>query len=60
MWAFRREGGAFVALNLGRAPARIDGVGGVIVLGTDRSRDGEVLSGALELRVREAVVAAVT
>jgi glycosidase len=58
VWAFRREGGAFVALNLGREPARLDSVGGVIVLGTDRSRDGEALSGGLELRAREGVVAA--
>ena len=57
VWAFRREGGAFVALNLGREPARIDGVSGVIVLGTDRARAGEPLRGVLDLRPREAVVA---
>jgi alpha-glucosidase len=57
VWAFRRGGGAVVALNLGRRPARLDAVEGAIVLCTDRSRDGEVLSGGLELRPHEAVVA---
>ena len=57
VWAFRRKGGAFVALNLGRNPVRLDGVEGAIALGTDRERDGEPLRGVLELRPREAVVA---
>ena len=56
-WAFTREGGALVALNLGDEPARLDGVEGAIVLCTDRSRDGEVVAGALELGPRQAVVA---
>ena len=59
VWAFRREGGAFVALNLGDAAVSLDGVEGAIVIGTDRARDGERLDGALELRPREAVVASV-
>ena len=59
VWAFRREGGAFVALNLGDAAVTLDGVEGAIVIGTDRARDGERLDGALELRSREAVVASV-
>jgi len=58
VWAFRREGGALVALNLGDETARIDGVDGAIVLGTDRVREGERLAGMLELRPREAVIAA--
>jgi len=57
VWAFRREGGALVALNLGGRPARIDGVAGAIVIGTRRDRDGEPLAGRLELGPREAVVA---
>jgi alpha-glucosidase len=57
-WAFRRAGGALVALNLGDDPARLDGVEGSILLATDRTRDGERLYGTLELRPREAVVAA--
>ena len=57
VWAFLREGGALVALNLGDEPARLDGVAGAIVLCTDRARDGEVVSGGLELAPRQAVVA---
>ena len=57
VWAFRREGGAFVALNLGDRPVRLEGVVGAIVIGSDRARDDEVLSGVLELGAREAVVA---
>ena len=57
VWAFRREGGAFVALNLGAEPVSLDGVEGAIVIGTDRARDGELLTGVLELRPCEAVVA---
>jgi alpha-glucosidase len=58
VWAFRRDGGACVALNLGGAPVRIDDVEGAIVIGTDRARDGEQLAGLLELRPHEAVVIA--
>jgi alpha-glucosidase len=57
VWAFRREGGAFVALNLGDGPVRLGGLEGAIVIGSDRTRDEEPFSGALELRQREAVVA---
>ena len=60
VWAFRREGGAYIALNLGDAAARLDGPEGAIVLCTDRSRDGEVLPGTVELRPREAIVASVS
>ncbi len=55
---FRREGGAYVALNLGDRPVRLAGVEGAIVIGSDRERDDEVLGGTLELRGREAVVVA--
>jgi alpha-glucosidase len=58
VWAFRRGGGALVAANLGSAPAVLQGVQGAIVIGTDRARDDEVVGGALELRPREAAVAA--
>jgi alpha-glucosidase len=57
VWAFRREGGALVALNLSDRPARLVGVDGAIVLCSDRARDEEVFSGALELAARQAVVA---
>jgi alpha-glucosidase len=55
VWAFRREGGALVAGNLGDAAATLD-ADGAIVLGSDRSRDDEVVRGTRELRPREAVV----
>ncbi|HZR96978.1 MAG TPA: alpha-amylase family glycosyl hydrolase [Gaiellaceae bacterium] len=55
MWAFRRGGGALVALNLGDEPARLP-ARGAIVIGTDRRRDGEPVDGTLELGPREAAV----
>jgi alpha-glucosidase len=58
VWAFRRGGGALVALNLGERPARVDDVDGAIVIGTDRTRDDEVVGGTLELRPREAAIVA--
>jgi alpha-glucosidase len=57
VWAFRRGGGALVAVNLGENPARLDDVEGAIVLCTDRGRDGEVVSGGLDLAPHQAVVA---
>jgi alpha-glucosidase len=60
VWAFRRAGGAFVALNLGDEVVRLENVEGAIVIGTDRTRDGERLTGSLELRAHEAVVMAET
>jgi alpha-glucosidase len=58
VWAFRREGGAYVALNLGDAAVKLSGIEGAIVIGSDRDRDGEVLGGTLELGPREAMIAA--
>jgi alpha-glucosidase len=58
VWAFRREGGAYVALNLGDSAVRLPGVDGAIVIGSDRDRDDEVVRGTLELRPREAAVVA--
>jgi alpha-glucosidase len=58
VWAFRRGGGALVALNLGAAAATLDGIDGAIAIGTDRARDGEPVTGGLELRPFEAVVVA--
>ena len=55
VWAFRREGGALVALNLGDETAHV-AADGAIVVGTDRSRDGETVTGELELRPREAAI----
>jgi alpha-glucosidase len=58
VWAFRRDGGALVALNLGDDTVQLGGIDGAIVLGTDRARAGERLTGMLELRPREAVIVA--
>jgi alpha-glucosidase len=58
VWAFRRQGGAFVALNLGHEAVSLHGVEGAIAIGTDRARDGERLAGILELDAYEAIVAA--
>jgi len=55
-WVFVRKGGALVALNLGDGPALIPDVEGVIVLCTDRGRDGEVVRGRLDLAPRQAAV----
>jgi alpha-glucosidase len=57
VWAFRRGGGALVAVNLGATSARLDAVEGAIVLCTDRGRDGEVVSGGLEVAPHQALVA---
>jgi alpha-glucosidase len=57
VWAFRRGGGALVALNLGGDTAQLP-LEGAIVIGTDRSRDGEAVEGSLELRPREAAIVA--
>jgi alpha-glucosidase len=57
VWAFRREGGALVAANLGEPHSTLAGVSGAIVIGTHRDRD-EVVDGTLELRPYEAVIVA--
>ncbi len=59
VWAFRRGGGALVAVNLGDGTRVLERVEGAVVIGTDRARDGEVVGGRLELRAREAVIASV-
>jgi alpha-glucosidase len=56
VWAFRRAGGAFVAVNLGAAPIVLEGVAGKVAIGTDRVRDGDELDGSLALRPREGAV----
>jgi alpha-glucosidase len=58
MWAFRREGGAFVALNLGDEDAVLEGVQGAIVIASDRARDEEIVEGVLELGPLEAAIVA--
>jgi alpha-glucosidase len=48
-WAWRRGHGTAVALNLSDDPVTVDGVGGAVLISTDRARDGERVSGALRL-----------
>ncbi|MBD0339307.1 MAG: alpha-amylase [Thermoleophilia bacterium] len=48
IWAWRR-GGATVAVNLSARPAHVRPVEGVVRVSTDRSRDGEHVSGRLRL-----------
>ena len=57
VWAFRRGGGALVAVNLGARPACLECGDGTILLCTDRGRDGEPVRGRLELEPKQTVVA---
>jgi alpha-glucosidase len=56
-WAWRRGESTLVAVNLGTAPVELEGVSGSILLGTDRSRDGD-LAGQLRLEPGEGAVVA--
>jgi alpha-glucosidase len=58
VWAFRRHGGALVAVNLGDETAALEGVQGAIVIGSDRARDEEIVDGVLELGPLEAAIVA--
>ncbi len=55
-WAWRRGESILVALNLGREPAEVHHVEGVIALSTNRARDGDAIAETLELGAREGVV----
>jgi alpha-glucosidase len=55
-WAWRRDGGVVVALNLGARRVEIEPVTGTIVLSTDRNREGENLAGRLSLDPAQGVV----
>jgi len=55
-WAWERGDDVLVALNLGDAPASLDGIDGSILLGTNRRRDGEAVTGGLHLDAYEGVV----
>jgi alpha-glucosidase len=59
VWVWRRGDGVVVALNFSDAPARLDDVHGTIAIATDRSRDGELVKGALELAASQGVVVTV-
>jgi alpha-glucosidase len=56
-WAWRRGEDTVAAVNLSDAPVEID-VDGRILIGTDRSRDGEQIGGPLRLGPWEAAVVA--
>jgi hypothetical protein len=56
VWAWRRGTHTVVALNLHDEGAVLEGIDGHIALATDRSRDGESVSGALRLRAWEGLV----
>jgi alpha-glucosidase len=58
VWAFRREGGAFVALNLGDEDVTLEEVHGAILIASDRARDEEIVDGVLELGPLEAAIVA--
>jgi alpha-glucosidase len=58
VWAFRREGGALVALNLGEEGAALEDVHGAILIASDRARDEEIVDGVLELRPFQAAIVA--
>jgi alpha-glucosidase len=54
-WAWRRGDDVLVAVNLGGEPVEIGGVDGSIALSTSR-RDGEIVTGGLELAPSEAAI----
>jgi alpha-glucosidase len=55
-WAYRRGERHAAALNLSGEPVEVEGLAGVILIGTDRARDGEHVSGTLALGPYEAAV----
>jgi hypothetical protein len=56
VWVFRRGGGFVVALNFSNQPARLGGLRGRVRIGTVRSRDGELVTGASTLGPWEGVI----
>jgi hypothetical protein len=58
VWAFRSEGGAFMALNLCDEDATLEEVHGAILIASDRARDEEIVDGVLELGPLEAAIVA--
>ena len=55
-WVWRRGAGALVAVNLGMSAVAIHGVDGSIAICTDRMREGERLTGRLELAPAQGAV----
>jgi glycosidase len=56
LWAWRRGERTLVAVNLSDEPSALDGVEGRVHLATRRARDGEAVTGLLELGPWEGVV----
>jgi len=56
VWAWRRGGGTAVVVNLSESDATLDGISGRVSIGTNRTRDGEYLSGPVALSAWEALV----
>jgi alpha-glucosidase len=56
VWAWRRGDSAVVAVNLSDRPTALRGVEGTIRIDTERGREGERVSGRLELRPWQGVV----
>ena len=56
VWAWRRGTSTTIAVNLGTAAAHVATGGGVVAIGTDRDRDGQVAPESMELGAAEAVV----
>jgi alpha-glucosidase len=58
VWAWRRGESTVVAVNLSDSAVTVPGVSGRVAVCTDRSRDGEEVSGALPLGPWQAVIVA--
>ena len=59
-WAWSRGDGVVVALDLGDEPVEIEGIDGSIALSTNRTRDGEHVSGGLSLAPYEGAIVSLT
>jgi len=55
-WAWRRGEGTAIALNLSEGDLQVEGLEGTVLIGTDRTRDGEAVAGALRLGPGEGAV----
>jgi alpha-glucosidase len=55
-WVFQRGGHHRVAVNLGDAPAGIEGLAGTVVVGTDRAREGSAVGDRITLDRWEGLV----
>jgi alpha-glucosidase len=56
VWAWRRGGGHAIAINCSERDVGLEGLGGRVLIGTDRSRDAESVEGSVLLRAWEGLV----